>query len=243
MRSRSAAALLLAFERAERETDERRARGALLTFVVVGAGPTGVELAGAIVEIARAHAVAGDFRAIDPRQARVVLIEAGPRVLPAFPEELSAGRVRSLERLGVEVLTGTRVTAVDAARRAAAARSGIAASTVRLGGRRRRLAAGGWIGAAARPRRARPGRARPVGPGASRGLRHRRHGGGGGCRRPAGAGQSRRRRSRWGGMPARMIAARSAGRRRAAALRVPAPWRPGDDRPPLGGRGDWTGSA
>jgi NADH:ubiquinone reductase (H+-translocating) len=100
--------LLLAFERAEIATDEAERRR-LLTFVVVGAGPTGVELAGAMVELAR-HAMPREFRRIDPATARVVLVEAGPRVLPTFPEDLSAVARRSLERMGVQVLTGTRVT-------------------------------------------------------------------------------------------------------------------------------------
>ncbi|WP_372619995.1 NAD(P)/FAD-dependent oxidoreductase [Falsiroseomonas sp.] len=103
--------LLLAFERAEVSTDEVERRR-LLTFAVVGAGPTGVELAGAMVELARAT-IAGEFRGIDPRMARVVLIEAGPRVLPTFPEDLSTVALRSLERMGVQVLTGTRVTRCD----------------------------------------------------------------------------------------------------------------------------------
>ncbi|HEY8490031.1 MAG TPA: NAD(P)/FAD-dependent oxidoreductase [Dehalococcoidia bacterium] len=102
--------ILLAFEEAER-TEDPAARAALLTFVVVGGGPTGVELAGAIAEIAR-HTVARDFRAIDPTQARVLLLEAGPRILPAFPPDLSAKAERQLQRLGVEVRTGTPVTGV-----------------------------------------------------------------------------------------------------------------------------------
>jgi NADH dehydrogenase len=105
--------LLLAFERAELSMDEAERRR-LLTFVVVGGGPTGVELAGAMVELAR-QAMPRDFRRIDPRTARVVLIEAGPRILPTFPEELSVNAQRSLERMGVQVLTGTRVTRCDAA--------------------------------------------------------------------------------------------------------------------------------
>jgi NADH dehydrogenase len=93
--------LLLAFERAERETDPR-ARAALLTFVIVGAGPTGVELAGTIAELAR-NTLRPDFRHIDTAASRVVLIEAGPRVLAGFAEELSAYALRALEGLGVEV--------------------------------------------------------------------------------------------------------------------------------------------
>src|SRR5688572_18124993 len=102
--------LLLAFEAAERVEDgaERRA---LLTFVVVGGGPTGVELAGAIAEIAR-HTIARDFRAIDPTQARVLLLEGGPRILASFPEDLAAAAARSLARLGVEVRTGALVTRI-----------------------------------------------------------------------------------------------------------------------------------
>jgi NADH dehydrogenase len=93
--------MLLAFERAERETDPRQ-RAALLTFVIIGAGPTGVELAGTIAEMVRTT-LWPDFRCIDTRTARIVLIEAGPRVLPGFAEDLSAYAQRALERLGVEV--------------------------------------------------------------------------------------------------------------------------------------------
>lgn len=104
--------VLLAFERAETEPDPAE-RARLLTFVVVGAGPTGVELAGALAELAR-FALSRDFRSIDPRQARVVLVEAGPRVLPTFPEDLGGKAARSLERLGVEVRLGQPVTRCDA---------------------------------------------------------------------------------------------------------------------------------
>src|SRR5262249_54026893 len=100
--------LLVAFEMAEREEDEGK-RAALMTFVIVGAGPTGVELAGTIAELARAT-LPGDFRRIDTRKARIVLIEAGPRVLPAFAEDLSAYAQRSLEGLGVEVALGQAVS-------------------------------------------------------------------------------------------------------------------------------------
>jgi len=102
--------ILLAFERAERETDPKH-RSALLTFVLVGGGPTGAELAGAIAEISRRVLVA-DFRAIDPREARIVLVEAGPRILPTFPETLSARARRDLEGMGVEVRTGAPVTSI-----------------------------------------------------------------------------------------------------------------------------------
>ncbi|MDQ3565626.1 MAG: NAD(P)/FAD-dependent oxidoreductase [Pseudomonadota bacterium] len=104
--------ILSAFEQAEMETDERE-RKRLLTFVIVGAGPTGVELAGAIAELAR-KALSADFRHIDPRSARILLIEAGPRVLAAFPKALSQFALTSLGRLGVEVLLGQPMTACDA---------------------------------------------------------------------------------------------------------------------------------
>ena len=104
--------ILFAFERADRETDETRRR-TLLTFVVVGGGPTGVELAGAIADISR-NVIAGDFRHIDPRQARVVLVEAGPRVLPSYTAKSSGHAESELRRRGVEVRTGAAVTGVDA---------------------------------------------------------------------------------------------------------------------------------
>jgi NADH:ubiquinone reductase (H+-translocating) len=104
--------VLLAFEKAEREEDAERRRQ-WLTLVVVGGGPTGVEMAGALAEIAR-HTLPGDFRHIDPTSARVVLVEAGPRVLPAYPADLSESARRQLEALGVHVWTGAAVTAVDA---------------------------------------------------------------------------------------------------------------------------------
>jgi NADH dehydrogenase len=104
---------LLAFEAAERATDERE-RARLLTFAVIGGGATGVELAGALAEIARVT-LARDFRRFDPGSARVVLVEAGPRILPAFPEELSRSAQAALARLGVSVRTGAPVTGIDAA--------------------------------------------------------------------------------------------------------------------------------
>ncbi|MDW9591977.1 NAD(P)/FAD-dependent oxidoreductase [Sinorhizobium meliloti] len=100
--------VLIAFEQAEVEEDPAR-RDALLTFTIIGAGPTGVELAGIIAEMAH-RTLPGEFRRIDTRLARVVLVEAGPRILPAFSEQLSAYASRELEKLGVEVLTGTPVT-------------------------------------------------------------------------------------------------------------------------------------
>lgn len=102
--------VLLAFERAEREPDPVR-RKALLTFVVVGGGPTGVELAGALAEITR-QSLAKDFRHFDPSSSTIILIEGGAVVLPPFPEPLRAAARHDLERLGVEVRTGTLVTGI-----------------------------------------------------------------------------------------------------------------------------------
>lgn len=103
--------VLTAFEAAEIEADPETRR-ALLTFVVVGAGPTGVELAGALAELAR-FTLKRDFRAIDTSQARVVLVEAGPRILTAFPESLASHALRALKRLGVDVRLSTRVGDVN----------------------------------------------------------------------------------------------------------------------------------
>ena len=103
--------VLSAYEAAEREPDPARRR-ALLTFVVVGGGPTGVELAGALAEIAR-YTLKGDFRSIDTKQARVVLLERGPRLLATYPASLSASAARQLARLGVEVRPGVLVTDVS----------------------------------------------------------------------------------------------------------------------------------
>lgn len=103
--------VLLAFETAEREPDPAR-RDAWLTFVVVGAGPTGVELAGALSEIAN-DTLRNDFRVIRPRDSRIILVEAADRVLPPYPPDLSEKARRSLERLGVTVRLGTSVTAID----------------------------------------------------------------------------------------------------------------------------------
>jgi len=103
--------LLLAFERAEAEPDPAK-KAAWLSFAVVGGGPTGVELAGTLAEIAR-HTLRNEFRHIDPASAKVRLVEAGPRVLSSFPEVLSLKARRQLEKLGVEVLTGTPVSNID----------------------------------------------------------------------------------------------------------------------------------
>jgi NADH dehydrogenase len=102
---------LLAFEAAEREADPE-ARRRLLTFVIVGAGPTGVELAGAMAEIAR-QAIPKDFRFIDTTAARIILVEGADRVLPPYPSDLSDSAARQLERLGVEIRTGELVTDLD----------------------------------------------------------------------------------------------------------------------------------
>jgi NADH dehydrogenase len=103
--------ILLAFEEAEKESDLAR-RTAWLTFAVIGAGPTGVEMAGTLAEIAR-HTLAGEFRRIDPASASVLLIEGGPRVLLAMPEDLSRRAHEQLIKLGVEVRVDSRVTAID----------------------------------------------------------------------------------------------------------------------------------
>jgi len=104
--------VLLAFERAERKPEGPH-RQACLTFAVVGAGPTGVEMAGMMAEIAH-HTLPDEFRRIDSRRARVVLVEGGPRVLSAFPEKLSTRALEQLRTLGIEVLTSAKVTEIDA---------------------------------------------------------------------------------------------------------------------------------
>ena len=136
--------LLLAFEEAEAGSDAAR-RTALLTFIVIGGGPTGVELAGAIAELAH-KALARDFRHIDPQQARIVLLEAGPRLLASFPDRLAARALRDLESLGVEVRLSTAVESVD--------EEGVVAGGGRLAARTVLWAAGvaaspaaGWLGA------------------------------------------------------------------------------------------------
>ncbi len=103
--------MLTAFELAETTQDEQ-ARASLLTFLIVGGGPTGVELAGAIAELSR-HGMEKEFRHFDPASARVILVQAAPRILPTFPEQLSARAQRALEQLGVEVLLNSRVEKID----------------------------------------------------------------------------------------------------------------------------------
>jgi NADH dehydrogenase len=136
--------ILLAFERAENETDADERRR-LMNLVIVGGGPTGVELAGAIAELAR-RALAKDFRNIDPRITRIILVEAGPRLLPSFPDDLSDDATRRLEQLGVEVRLGAPVTAIDS--------SGVTVGPARIEARTVIWAAGvaaspagHWIGA------------------------------------------------------------------------------------------------
>jgi NADH dehydrogenase len=142
--TRLRARVLTAFERAEVETDPDR-RKAMLTFVVVGGGPTGVEMAGAIAELAR-HAITRDFRTITPHCARIVLVEAGPRLLATFKEVLSAAARRALEVMGVEVRTGAAVADINAA----GVRIGeehIAAGTVVWAAGVMASPAGKWLGA------------------------------------------------------------------------------------------------
>lgn len=138
--------ILTAFERAEAAEDAAE-RAALLTFLIVGGGPTGVELAGAIAELAR-FGMDKEFRQFDPASARVILVQSAPRLLPAFPEKLAAIAQASLEKLGVEVLTRSRVEQIDA--------DGVAISGRRIAARTVLWAAGvmaspaaQWLGAAA----------------------------------------------------------------------------------------------
>jgi len=108
------ARLLLAFERAEVSFD-RREQEALLTTIIVGGGPTGVEMAGSVAELAR-YSLRRDFRRIDPTQARILLVEVGPRLLPSFPMELSEYARKALTRLGVTVMTGAKVEQIEPGR-------------------------------------------------------------------------------------------------------------------------------
>ncbi len=160
--------VLLAFEEAEQEADPD-VRRAKLTFVVVGAGPTGVELAGALKEIA-AQTIPADFRNIDTTTARVILLEGTDRVLPAMPPGLSARARRDLAQLGVEVRTGALVTDVTDRRRAGGRRVPAGGQRA-LGGGCPGLAAGREPGRAPGPPRPGDGRAGPLGARPSRGLR------------------------------------------------------------------------
>jgi NADH:ubiquinone reductase (H+-translocating) len=136
--------ILLAFEMAESETDAERRR-ALLNFVVVGGGPTGVEMAGAIAELAR-KVLKSDFRTIDPRSARIILIEAAPRLLTPFDPSLSQAALKSLQQLGVEVRLNAAVTACDADGVAIGAER-IPAATIVWGAGVMASPAGLWLGA------------------------------------------------------------------------------------------------
>ena len=118
--------ILLAFETAERETDPEKLR-ALMTFVIVGGGPTGAELAGALAEIAH-DTLSRDFRNIDPSSARIILVEGGDRVLPAYPAKLSAAAKKMIERLGVSVRTGAMV--IDVQKHSVTVREGSATETI-----------------------------------------------------------------------------------------------------------------
>ena len=135
--------LLLAFERAEMENDPARRRR-LLTIVIVGGGPTGVEMAGAVAELAR-KALAADFRAIDPQQTHVILVEAGSRVLAGYPEHLSQYAGEALERLGVDVQLGHSVTSCDA-NGVALGEQQVAAATVIWAAGVKASPAGVWLG-------------------------------------------------------------------------------------------------
>jgi len=140
------ARLLTAFEAAEWETDPMERR-ALMTVVLVGGGPTGVEMAGAIAELAR-HALVGDFHHINTRDLRIILVEAGERILSGFPPDLGAYAARRLERLGVEILAGRPVDAIedDGVR---LGREVIRARTIIWGAGVRASRAAEWVGAEA----------------------------------------------------------------------------------------------
>ena len=138
------ARLLRAFERAEIEADPA-IRQALLTIVVIGGGPTGVEMAGTIAELAR-FTLANDFRRIDPRWARVILIEAGPTLLAAFPGDLPAYAARALTKIGVEVRLNTRVENIEAGAVTADGER-IAASTIVWGAGIQAEPSAAWLGA------------------------------------------------------------------------------------------------
>ncbi len=177
--------VLIAFERAE-VVESAVERDRLLTFVVIGGGPTGVEMAGAIAELAR-HALVTDFRTIDSREARVVLVEAGPRLLAAFPEALSAEAktgAGGARRGGPPGQAGDRLRRGRGRRRRRAA----ARRHHRLGRRRHGLAGRQMARRRGRPGGAHQGHASPRGAGPRQCLRDRRHGAGAGRGRSAGAG-------------------------------------------------------
>ena len=223
--------ILLAFEEAERQADAQK-RAALMTFVIVGAGPTGVELAGTIAELAKSTLPA-DFRHIDTREARIVLIEAGPRVLPAFAEDLSSYAKDSLERLGVEVVLGRAVSECSA-EGVVFGGERLAAATIIWAAGVQSSPAAQWLDAPAD----RVGRlkAEPdlTVPGHPRDFRHRRRGD---RPSPGWAAGSRHRASRQaGGRLCRQRHPRPAPRRAcAAALPLQARRRFGHDRQAAGG--------
>ena len=138
--------ILNAFEEAESCDDAEKIKR-LLTFVIVGAGPTGVELAGAIAELAKTN-VEREFRTFDPASARVILVQSGPRILPAFPEELSDKAAESLEALGVEIRTGSRVTEIAKEHVRIGGDSLIATETVLWAAGVTASPVGRWLGAA-----------------------------------------------------------------------------------------------
>jgi NADH dehydrogenase len=138
------ARLLTAFERAESAHDPAE-RDVLMTTVIVGGGPTGVEMAGAVAELTR-HALARDFHHIDPTRAPIILVEAGPRILSSFPQVLSDYAMAALKKLGITVLTGQAVEAIDARGVRAGGRD-IAAGTVIWGAGIQASPAGRWLGA------------------------------------------------------------------------------------------------
>jgi NADH dehydrogenase len=138
------ARLLTAFERAEALRDPAE-QDSLMTTVIVGGGPTGVEMAGAVAELVR-HALARDFRNIDPRRAKIILIEAGPRILSTFPEKLSDYAKVALDRLGVTVITNEAVESIDAKGVVVAGRR-IDAGTVIWGAGIKASPVSGWLGA------------------------------------------------------------------------------------------------
>ena len=159
--------------------EERRR---LLTFVIIGGGPTGVEMAGAVAELA-GMALAADFRVINPKDARVVLVEGGPRILPTFPANLSERAQAAARAAGRRGPAGRAVTACDA-NGVVAAETRIESRTVDLGRRRDRLSGRKMARRRARPRGPDHGRTRPFSAGAPACVRDRRHGGGS---QPAGA--------------------------------------------------------
>jgi NADH dehydrogenase len=137
------ARLLISFERAEASRDPVQ-QAALMTTVIVGGGPTGVEMAGAVAELAR-HALASDFHNIDPRRAKIILIEAGPRILSGFPEKLSDYAKAALDRLGVTVILNEAVESIDEKGVVVAGRR-IDAGSVIWGAGIAASPAGGWLG-------------------------------------------------------------------------------------------------